>query len=994
MKYVFEDRLNVLLSELLGQAGVISYSEQLGKGRRDMAIYYQGLRIVLEGSYTKSDAEKDAIRRIEQLPVDMAIALLYPPFPQEIPETEIKEKLKSSVFSVKIIVPKDISGTLHEFLSEKKVIAEPSEEWIEVDLNGLSDIIRESAQFIISEKHVKEVEDEVNELIDNFVNYLSKHPRSNTIARNLYNILLKLYGFSIGDATEIKEVIYAQAGLALLLSSTYYESIRYAYTKSDKELKPLKELKKAKNSQFALEKSTEDILEINYEPIFETTKEVLKYLPLMPQIFDSFIDLAIKIASKKSLLRRDIAGKIYHKIVGDWRLRKQLATYYTQIPSAYLLLYLAKPELSRICDFSCGSGTLVTATYSITRTQHGSSLLKSGVDKDPKEIDEQFHKRFVELCYCFDVLKYATQITAINLAMHSPETPLEESKSNIYTLPLGFRKGNNGITSLGSLEFARITPMLDQIFKEVTRVGITKEVEEKLVNLERFDLITMNPPFARATGRGGRKGGGLFGFIADEQIREPVIEDYRKLREEIRSYLIKQASKLLHNTDLNLLIKDRNFTPYRSIGQAGEGLLFLYLADKMIEEDGKICFVLPKTLLSGISWFLARTLLASKYHIEYMVVSYDSGNNNFSESTSLSECLLVARKTKEHSKEEKTKFVILLKKPKTSIEAIALANQIGRIKKEDDYVETGESQAFVISVDREGLLKYMDNWGRFVFLPNRTLLNELKYLLKGVIRIGNVEKKIPVTKLNNLISSIGIDRHQFGDNFKVIRKEVPGSLKALQGGKEDVRRKMIISPNANALPIENGKRLFKEKAGRLLLPDRIWVDTAHVTSLLSEEPILANIFYAVKLQEENENKLKALCLWFNTTWGLLTILGNREETRGGWISLKMSQWKLLPVLDVYSLSEDKIKELADVFDKFKNANLMRIPEQYRTDKGIDMSRIELDLAFLKVMGLSIDKDDLLSLYEEIYSSMRQWMGMSKDFLVNQSIDLLSSSNSA
>jgi len=204
---------------------------------------------------------------------------------------------------------------------------------------------------------------------------------------------------------------------------------------------------------------------------------------------------------------------------------------------------------------------------------------------------------------------------------------------------------------------------------------------------------------------------------------------------------------------------------------------------------------------------------------------------------------------------------------------------------------------------------------------------------------------------------------------------------------------MIISPNANALPIENGKRLFKEKAGRLLLPDRIRVNTTRVISLFSEEPVLANIFYAIKLKEEDVGKLKALCLWFNTTWGIFTILANREETEGVWISLKMSHWRLLPVLDVSSLPEDKIKELADVFDKFKNANLRRIPEQYRTDKGIDKSRIELDLAFLKAMGISIGKDDLLSLYKEIYSSMRQWMGMSKDFKITQPTDLLSSSNS-
>jgi methylase of polypeptide subunit release factors len=46
----------------------------------------------------------------------------------------------------------------------------------------------------------------------------------------------------------------------------------------------------------------------------------------------------------------------------------------------------------------------------------------------------------------------------------------------------------------------------------ITGGGIPRELPE-------FDLIIMNPPFTRATGRGGRKGGGLFGFILDEEVR-------------------------------------------------------------------------------------------------------------------------------------------------------------------------------------------------------------------------------------------------------------------------------------------------------------------------------------------------------------------------------------------------------------------------------------------------------------------------------------------
>ena len=127
-------------------------------------------------------------------------------------------------------------------------------------------------------------------------------------------------------------------------------------------------------------------------------------------------------------------------------------------------------------------------------------------------------------------------------------------------------------------------------------------------------------------------------------------------------------------------------------------------------------------------------------------------------------------------------------------------------------------------------------------------------------------------------------------------------------------------------------------------------------------------------RDENKNKLKALCLYLNTTWGILTILSNREETRGAWVGLKMSHWRLLPVLDICKLPKDKIRKLVKVFEKFGNKELKRIPEQYGVKGEIDKLRIELDLEFLKAIHVSIKENDLLSLYEEIGSSLKQWIG--------------------
>jgi len=970
MTLTFESNLNILLSELLNQMGVTSHGEYIGQGRKDVLTYYQGLTIVLEGSYDKQDAEKDAKKRIEQLAADVALAIHYPSvFPQDLTESEIKQKLQQITLPVRVIVPEDISATLFSLLYKKNVIAKAVADWYEVDLNSLATLIKEIAQFIISEESIKETEGDVSDLIDSFVAFLSSHQQSQAIANNLYNVLYKLYGFSIGDPVKIKEAVFAQATLAILLSSVYYESIRYVYN-----LDSLDTLAKATNPQQALEKATDTILEKDYEPIFEAMRDMLKAFPSMTPAFNNLIKLAVRIASKKTLLRRDLAGKIYHKVVGDWSLRKGLATFFTEIPSAYLLLYLAKPKLSRIADFACGSGTLLVAAYSAANAEYRLSLLKAGVDKHPSEIEKDFHTKFVNSCYAFDVLGYATQVTALNLSLHSPETPIQDF-SSIYTMPLGYRKEDTSI-SLGSLELARTKGKFEQIFGEVTQTGLKKTQKEllsKLLELEPFDLVAMNPPFSRTTGRGGKAGGGLFGFMTDRTVRQNVLDDYNKLRDEARDNLETLARKLLKKSTLEVVLKDDEFRPHRQIWQAGEGLLFLYLADMRLKKNGKLCFVLPKGVLSGTSWFLARVLLAERYYVHYVVVSYEPGNYNFSHSTSLSECLIVAQKTEDHFENEETTFVLLLKKPGTSIEAIALANRIEA--KQDNYVEARDSRAFLVTVKRHELRDNLDNWGRFISLPSLETLRVTAHLLDGKLRIGKHYSDIPLIKLNNLIASIGVDRHRFTDTFKVAHEHIPGSVPILHGGEEEQRQKMATSANAYALPIiDTGKSIFEEKAGQLLVPNRIRVNTAHVISLFADKPIISNIFYAIKLKKETIHRLKALCLWLNTTWGILTILGSREETHGGFISLNQSHWRLLPVLDIDSLPQDKVKALAAVFDEFKDKEPTRIPEQYGLHGDFDRIRIDLDLAFLKSLGIEAKAKNLTSLYHEIGEALGQWMG--------------------
>jgi hypothetical protein len=247
-------------------------------------------------------------------------------------------------------------------------------------------------------------------------------------------------------------------------------------------------------------------------------------------------------------------------------------------------------------------------------------------------------------------------------------------------------------------------------------------------------------------------------------------------------------------------------------------------------------------------------------------------------------------------------------------------------------------------------------------------------LQREEIRVGETEKRLSLTKLDELISTIGINRCELGNNFNKVASNVYGSLKILQGGGEENRKKMSIAPNQFVLPTKRGERIFQEKAGYLLVPDRIRWNTTHTVSLLSTDKTLGNMFFAINLKNESKNKLKALCLWLNSTWGILTVLSNRQETEGAWTSLVMGHWRTLPVLNLDVLSKECLEKLAHVFDNFKNVDLGRIPHQYNVENEKHKIRLELDKTVLETLGIDVNEEDLISLYQEIHSSFEQWIG--------------------
>ncbi|MEM2202879.1 MAG: hypothetical protein QXI22_00775 [Sulfolobales archaeon] len=988
-----EGRVSRTLARLLGRHGFKERVEIYIDGSTGIVLLYKGFRIALEGSYEARVAERNAIERLESGLCDIAVAIWYDrqAFPEEVAEDEIEEILERSVLRARFFIPgEDVTRNLSRFL-EKRSKESPRElltqGWLRVDVPLLRDSIDQAIQHLVLEEMIRKAEEEIEKLINRLIKTLGSVDRDLSICRELYNVFHKLYGISIGEVEDIKEMIYGKAALAILLSAILYESIRAKHG-----LKPLESLVGGRNGLPALEKAFDSIVKINNQPIFSIAKEIVEKLPIdAQQAIMDLIGFASSIASNKTLLRRDFAGKIYHTIVGSWAVRKNLATYFTSIPSSYLLarLALTTPNQAwqslssldnfRIADLACGSGTLLSASYDGLLYLYTRDRLKEGLEVDV----EGFHRTVLEkTLWGLDSLRFATYITTTILALHNPEA--SPQSMNIYTAPLGI--GPNGSVSMGSLDLVQRILANPPRSRGIIRISASRK--EEIIDLpERFDLIIMNPPFTRATGRGGRKESGLFGFIVDKHAREKLLRSYKRLREYVRYMLSETSEGKAFLKELETSLSGEGVKTFLEIGQAGEGLLFLYIAGELVKEGGRIAFVLPRNLLSGISWFLARSFLASRFHLEYVIVSNDPEEGyGFSESTDLSECLVIARRVDKHVEDERTCIANLVRKPKTALEGVWLAHEIidrcGKAAEIDitlgssslgSNVEAGRSCGIVYTIPRRLLLKHLDNWGKLLAFTNPRLSNYVLELLEGSIRLGAREIRIPVKRLGE-IAVIGIDRHQFHDSFRRAA-EAPGSLPALYGGGEELRTRLQTDPNARILPKDGkARRIFERFASSLLVPERIRLNTAHVTAIYVTKPVLSNIFYAVRLKTGNDDrKLKALCLWLNTTWGIMSIIAHREETEGAWSSLKITHWKLLPVLDITSLPEGKINTLSEIFDMFKHSELKRLPEQYFPPQE---KRIELDTMVLKALQPSLRREDVEEMLVELYRDLSQFFSRS------------------
>ena len=548
---------------------------------------------------------------------------------------------------------------------------------------------------------------------------------------------------------------------------------------------------------------------IDYVPVFDLASNIIDVLVDGPvELQESAINPLIKAMEDTRLLEgHDLSGRLFHTLLTD---AKFTGAYYTSVPAATLLARLVFHNWPagvdwtdhkfltsfNVADLACGTGTLLMAVAAESERLH---TLSGG--RNPADL----HKAMVEQAlHGYDVQLSAVHFAATSLAMLNPN--IQFDRMNLYVMPYG---SEGSKVSLGSLDFlgedevaVQFTLSADTVgvgVRAATRVsgaGGRSATEGETARLPNLDLAIMNPPFTRSVG-----GNLLFGSLP-------------------------QAERKKLQNELKLRLKSR-----QASATAGLGAAFVAAATpKLLPGEGRLALVLPATVCTGPSWQQTRSLIEQDFALDMVVVSHDPSRWNFSDSTDLSEALLVAtrRSTNSKSAERRTTFVNLWRNPDGVLEAHRVAQAIttttpakfedaGTALLEVDGQHVGE----MVSIPETRITGR--KWSGVQFSRADLLRSAVRLLDDGEVYIpGELGvSNLSLCRLGEL-GEVGPDRRDLWDGF--VRTDTVTAYPMVENHDTEVRRGVATEPDKYLAPLTEpppGRRLkpvdqLWQKAGRLL----------------------------------------------------------------------------------------------------------------------------------------------------------------------------------
>ena len=609
--------------------------------------------------------------------------------------------------------------------------------------------------------------------------------------------------------------------------------------RDEPEMKTIVRLDKvagAKHPREVLEAAWDAILEKDYAPVFRPALAALGALREGKAINDAIrmvAECANRVADSLSDLGYDHAGPLYHRILGS---AKSDGAFYTNNLSAVMLARLAftrdlidwsDPEAVaklRIIDPACGTGTLLMATLQTVKARVAETREMNGEERNA------LHKRLVEDVLCgLDINQYGVQLAACNMTLGAPT--VDYARMNLVTMPHGPQ--SDGSPKAGSLEIlTAATDALDLHAMTAPRRSLetldaaqVDDSEEIRFPLHDLDAVIMNAPFT----------------------------DNRKRSRKFGAEAIKAMQR--HELDIRDRVQARNLASGQVITTNSIRTFFTPLADLLLKsERGVLAKVIPATACTGASGVDERRFLADRFHIERIVTTHDPKRINFSENTSIHECLLVCRRHPDGERPA-TEFVSLRVMPDSAEQAIDAA----------DAITSGPP----------------GHWGNVHSWPaDRVRAGDWTPVQWYD---GTLADTARVLEANTLLEPAGL-RFEIGpagqriqDAYRVCDGEQSGALPGFHSVSSSLRRTLLGEHDVWYQPRAAKRSLaqrYRAQRSQLLVPMRLDTISGRVTALWTAQ---ASFGWWVPIRISDETKAKALAAWLNSTPARLMLLNRRAQ---------------------------------------------------------------------------------------------------------------------
>lgn len=699
----------------------------------------------------------------------------------------------------------------------------------------------------------------------------------------------------------------------------------------------------------------DNILSVNYWPIFHIARKLLRIIPPIPatRMLNMLEERANAI--QYAIRQNDVAGTVFQRLITD---RQTLATYYTRPESTVLTAYLAIPDNLdwadpetlknyRIADYACGSGGLVLAAYQRARELH------RNYGGNPESVHGYMMENSLTAC---DIMPAAVHLTSSLLSSVSPRELYNGTRNVLYPYGGTGEMDSQGkpIVELGSLElldvnatkFQAVLPLNEQMAMGAMEERSPIEVE---MAPSRQSLVIMNPPFTTPTNH-----------TADHaKPGNPAFAAFNTSLEEQKA-MSDKTRRLSQGT-----IGD---------GYAGLGSHFTAIAHNMVKPNGHIALILPLSAMIGgsyddgvvRSWQKLRRLLADNYNdiIVVSIAQWADRNASFSADTDMAEVIIVARRLEDgESPNWMAHFVNLQQRPANKLTAQETAKALRRTiagintPETHDTATTGNDPIATVRLER---IDPLEKWPA-VRILNMELLHAAKELAQGNLLFPQYRDpvKIPVAPMRDLGSTGPVHRL-----FSAAFTRQPGANEGtawpmLWNRDNEKQSQMAVLPDSSGR-IKNGQddaaHNLWERVSHLHISAECRFNSNPTCAVFTERKSAGGRSWPNFLMATPEME-KATCAWLNGTLGFISYWINSNRSQSGRGGTTVTAIPNIPTLDVAKLEPARLQAAAQIYDDLGEQRMLPANEAWR-----DPVRQELDRRLLlEVVGLDAAAVEQLSI---------------------------------